>query len=378
MNTRFKYGILCALICAPGVATSAQAAAGNYPDHPVRVIVPFPQGGLDASSEQGSRLRDANVRESDAAPVLLAQASAPATKYPDHPVRVIVPFPPGGGNDILARAMSARLTEAMGEQFVVDNRGGAGGLIGGQLAATADPDGYTLFLGSMGGLAHNPALRPNLPYNPARDFAGVTLLATSPFIVVVHPAVAATNVRELIALARAKPGTLNYGSAGVASSLHMTGELFKHVTKINIVHVAYKGTAPALTDLLAGQVQIMFSTMPPPLPFVKSGKLRALAVTTAKRSKTVPDVPTVAESGVPGFEVQNWQGIVVPAKTPRAIVDRLNREMVKILTQPSLAEVFGTQGLDPVGNTPAQFDKLIRAEIDKWTELVKAAGIHVD
>src|SRR5476649_625112 len=175
-----------------------------------------------------------------------------AANYPDHPVRVIVPFPPGGGNDILARAMSARLTETMGQQFVVDNRGGAGGLIGGQLAATADPDGYTLFLGSMGGLAHNPALRPNLPYNPARDFAGGTLLATSPFLVVVHPAVAATNVRELIALARAKPGTLNYGSAGVASSLHMTGELFKHVTKINIVHVAYKGTAPALTDLLAG------------------------------------------------------------------------------------------------------------------------------
>ena len=274
--------------------------------------------------------------------------------------------------------MSARLTESMGQQFVVDNRGGAGGLIGGQLAATADPDGYTLFLGSMGGLAHNPALRPNLPYNPARDFAGITLLATSPFILVVYPAVPANTVQELLALARAKPGTLNYGSAGVASSLHMTGELFKHVTKINIVHVAYKGTAPALTDLLAGQVQMVFSTMPPPLPFVKSGKLRAIGVTTAKRSKAVPDVPTIAESGVPGFEVQNWQGIVVQSKTPRAIVDRLNREMVKILAQPSLVEVFGAQGLDPVGNTPAEFDKLIRAEIDKWTQLVKAAGIKVD
>ena len=298
--------------------------------------------------------------------------------YPDHPVRVIVPFPPGGGNDILARAMSARLSESMRQQFVVDNRGGAGGLIGGQIAATSDPDGYTLFLGSMGGLAHNPALRPNLPYSPGHDFAGVTLLATSPFILVVYPGVPANNVQELLALARAKPGTLNYGSAGVASSLHMTGELFKHVTKINIVHVAYKGTAPALTDLLAGQVQMVFSTMPPPLPFVKNGKLRALGVTTAKRSKAAPDLPTVAESGVPGFEVQNWQGVVVPAKTPRAIVDRLNREMVKILAQPSLVEVFGTQGLDPVGNSPAQFDKLIRAEIDKWTALVKAAGIKVD
>ncbi len=305
-------------------------------------------------------------------------AHAQTGTYPDRPVRIIVPFPPGGGNDILARAMGARLAEALGQQIIIDNRGGAGGLIGGQIAATADPDGYTLFLGSMGGLAHNPALRPNLPYSPARDFAGVTLLATSPFILVVYPGVPANNVQELLALARAKPGTLNYGSAGVASSLHMTGELFKHVTKINIVHVAYKGTAPALTDLLAGQVQMVFSTMPPPLPFVKSGKLRALGVTSAKRSKAAPDVPTIAESGVPGFEVQNWQGIVVPAKTPRAIVERLNREMIKILAQPGLVEVFGTQGLDPAGNTPAQFDKLIRAEIEKWTALVKAAGIKVD
>ena len=309
---------------------------------------------------------------------LASQAATAAETYPNHPVRVIVPFPPGGGNDILARAISARLTETLGQQFIVDNRGGAGGLIGGQIAATSDADGYTLFLGSMGGLAHNPALRPNLPYNPVRDFAGVTLLVTSPFILVVHPGLPANSVRELIALARAKPGTLNYGSAGVASSLHMTGELFKHVTKINIVHVAYKGTAPALTDLVAGQVQMVFSTMPPPLPFVKSGKLRALGVTTARRSKAAPDVPTIAESGVPGFEVENWQGIVAPAKTPRAIIERLNREMVKVLAQPAMIEVFGTQGLDPVGNTPAQFDKLIRAEIEKWTRLVKAAGIHVD
>ena len=309
-----------------------------------------------------------------------AQAATPgaAGKYPDHPVRVIVPFPPGGGNDLLARAMSTRLTESLGQQFIVDNRGGAGGLIGGQLAATADPDGYTLFLGSMGSLAHNPALRPNLPYKPARDFSGVTLLVTSPFILVVYPGVPAANVRELLALARAKPGTLNFGSAGVASSLHMTGELFKHATKINIVHVAYKGTAPALTDLLAGQVQMVFSTIAPALPFVKTGKLRALGVTTSYRAKAAPDVPTIAEAGVPGFEVQNWQGIVAPAKTPRAIIDTLNREMVRILAQPAMTEMFSTQGLDPVGNTPAQFDKLIRAEIDKWTALVKAAGIKVD
>ncbi|MEO7726941.1 MAG: tripartite tricarboxylate transporter substrate binding protein [Burkholderiales bacterium] len=307
-----------------------------------------------------------------------AGAANVADKYPDHPVRVIVPFPPGGGNDLLARAMSTRLTESLGQQFIVDNRGGAGGLIGGQLAATADPDGYTLFLGSMGSLAHNPALRPNLPYKPARDFAGVTLLVTSPFILVVHPGVAATNVRELLALARAKPGTLNFGSAGVASSLHLTGELFKYTTKINIVHVAYKGTAPALTDLIAGQVQMVFSTIAPALPLVKGGKLRALGVTTAQRTKGAPDIPTIAEAGVAGFAVENWQGIVAPAKTPRAIVDKLNRELVKIIAQPAIVEMFTHQGLDAVGNTPAQFDKLIRAEIDKWTALVKAAGIHVD
>ena len=305
-------------------------------------------------------------------------AATAADKYPDHPVRVIVPFPPGGGNDLLARAMSTRLTESLGQQFVVDNRGGAGGLIGGQLAATADPDGYTLFLGSMGSLAHNPALRPDLPYKPVRDFAGVTLLVTSPFILVVHPGVAATNVRELLALARAKPGALNFGSAGVASSLHLTGELFKHTTNINIVHVAYKGTAPALTDLIAGQVQMVFSTIAPALPLVKSGKLRALGVSTAQRTKGAPDIPTIAEAGVAGFAVENWQGIVAPAKTPRAIVDKLNRELVKITAQPAIIDMFTNQGLDAVGNTPAQFDKLIRAEIDKWTALVKAAGIKVD
>jgi tripartite-type tricarboxylate transporter receptor subunit TctC len=306
------------------------------------------------------------------------QAATPADNYPNHPVRIIVPFPPGGGNDLLARAMATRLTESLGQQYVVDNRGGAGGLIGGQLAATADPDGYTLFLGSMGSLAHNPALRPDLPYKPVRDFAGVTLLVTSPFILVVHPGLAATNVRELLALARAKPGTLNFGSAGVASSLHLTGELFKFTTKIDIVHVAYKGTAPALTDLIAGQVQMVFSTIAPALPLVKSGKFRALGVTTAQRTKGAPEIPTIAESGVPGFAVENWQGIVAPAKTPRAIVEKLNRELVKIVAQPAIVDMFTNQGLDAVGNTPAAFDKLIRAEIDKWTALVKAAGIKVD
>ena len=328
-----------------------------------------------------------NTKSGMLSPVALACAAAiaialfthaQAATYPDRPVRLIVPFPPGGGNDILARAVGQRLGEALGQQVIVDNRGGAGGIIGGQIAATADADGYTLFLGSMGSLAHNPALRPNNPYDPPRDFSAVSLLANSPFILVVNPGLPANSVRELLALARAKPGTLNFGSAGTGSSLHMTGELFKYTTGVNIVHVPYKGTAPALTDLMAGQVQMVFSTMPPPLPHVKTGKLRALGVTSLKRAKVAPDVPTIAEAGVTGFQVENWQGIVVPAKTPRAIVDRLNREIIKVLALPAMIDVLGTQGLDAAGNTPAQFDALIRSEIDKWKKLVQATGIRVD
>jgi tripartite-type tricarboxylate transporter receptor subunit TctC len=310
--------------------------------------------------------------------LLLAPAHAQRTPYPERPVRLIVPFPPGGGNDILARAVGQRLAESLRQQIIVDNRGGAGGMLGGQIAATADPDGYTLFLGSMGSLAHNPALRANNPYDPPRDFAAVSLLATSPFLLAVHPAVSARTVGELLALARARPGALNYASAGTGSSLHMTAELFKHAAGVNIVHIAYKGTAPALVELLAGQVQMIFSTMPPVLPHVKAGRLRALGVTTTARAKVAPEIPTIAESGVPGFEVQNWQGIVAPRKTPVPIVDQLNREILKVLAAQAMIEVLATQGLDPAGTTPAQFDKLIREEIDRWRKLVKAAGIRID
>jgi tripartite-type tricarboxylate transporter receptor subunit TctC len=309
---------------------------------------------------------------------LIVPAYAQRASYPDRPIRLIVPFPPGGGNDILARAVGQRLAQPLGQQVVVDNRGGAGGMLGGQIAATSDPDGYTLFLGSMGSLAHNPALRTNNPYDPPRDFAAVSMLATSAFLLAVHPGVPARSVQELLALARAKPGALNYASAGAGSSLHMTGELFKHAAGVNIVHIAYKGTGPALVDLLAGQVQMIFSTMPPVLPHLKTGKLRALGVTTAARAKAAQEVPTIAESGVPGFEVQNWQGIVVPKKTPGVIVDRLNGEILKVLAAPAMIEVLGAQGLDAAGGTPAQFDKLIREEIVKWRKLVQAAKIKAD
>ena len=225
-----------------------------------------------------------------ALPVVAAQAQS--ANYPNRPMRLIVPFPPGGGNDILARAVGARLTEVMGQQVIVDNRAGAGGMLGAQIAASADPDGYTLFLGSVGNLAHNPALRPKLPYDPLRDFAPVSLLATSPFMAVVYPQLPAKNLKELIALAKAKPGSLNMGSAGIASSLHLTGELFEHTTGIDLVHIPFKGTAPALVELMTGQIHVMFSTMPPALTQVRAGKVRALAVTSPQRSPAAPDVPT--------------------------------------------------------------------------------------
>ncbi|HTD90491.1 MAG TPA: tripartite tricarboxylate transporter substrate-binding protein, partial [Burkholderiales bacterium] len=270
-----------------------------------------------------------------------------------------------------------KFAESFGQQVIIDNRGGAGGMVGGQIAATSDPNGYTLFLGSLGSLAHNPALRVNNPYDPPRDFAAVSLLATSAFILVAHPA-APASVKDLLAAARAKPGALNYGSAGTGSSLHLTGELFKYTAGVNITHVAYKGTAPAITELMAGQVQVMFSTMPPPLPHVKSGKLRALGVTSARRAKVVSETPTIAEAGVPGFEVENWQGIVVPAKTPVAIIEHLRRETAKLLTQPAMIGMLATQGLEAANASPAEFDKLIRTEIDKWRKLVQVANIRVE
>lgn len=298
--------------------------------------------------------------------------------FPDRPLRLIVPFPPGGGNDTLARIVGQRMSETVGQQVVVDNRGGAGGVIGATLAASAAPDGYTLFLGSLGNLAHNPALKADLPYNPPRDFAPISLLATSAFMLAVHPTVAAKSVRELVALAKASPGKLNYASAGSGSSLHMTAELFKYATATDIVHVPYKGTGPAITDLIAGRVQLIFSTMPPVLPHVKSGKLRALGVTTAKRSAAAPDIPTIAESGVTGFDVANWQGMLSPARTAVPIVAKLNRIVHRSLDAPGMSEALAGQGLESAASTAALFADLIKSEIAKYTQVVKAAGIQAD
>ncbi|RPJ47397.1 MAG: tripartite tricarboxylate transporter substrate binding protein [Betaproteobacteria bacterium] len=310
-----------------------------------------------------------------AAPAL---AQGTAAGYPNKSLRLIVPFPPGGGNDILARTLGQRLAEVVSQQVVVDNRGGAGGALGATIAANGTPDGYTLFLGSVGNLAQNPALKPNLPYNPVRDFAPAALVATSSFILAVHPSVQAKSVQELIALAKASPGKLNYASAGTGSSLHMAGELFKYATATDMLHVPYKGTGPAMADLVSGRVQLIFSTMPPALPQIKSGKLRALGVTTAKRAAAAPEVPTIAESGVKGFNVSNWQGVLAPAKTPAAIVQKLNQDILAALRLPGMTEALAAQGLEPAGGKPEEFGALIKSEITKYTQVVKAAKISVD
>jgi len=305
-------------------------------------------------------------------------AQTAAQETPAKPMRLIVPFPPGGGNDILGRTVAQHLSQVRGQQIIVDNRGGAGGLIGAELAAHAAPDGYTIFLASIGNLAFTPALQPKLPYDPIKDFAPVTRLATSAFLLVVNPAVAAKSVKELIALAKAKPGSLNYASAGQGSSLHLTAEIFKLATGTDLVHVAYKGSAPALTDLIAGQVQIMFGTMPATLPQAKSGKLRALGVSGAKRAAAAPEVPTIAEGGVPGFEVLNWYGITLPAGTPQPLVRKLNQDLLIALATPAMLESFNTQGLEAAGGTPAEFAGFIKSEITKYAKVVKAANIRAE
>ena len=297
--------------------------------------------------------------------------------YPSKPVRMIVPFPPGGGNDILARTVSQRLTDVVQQQIIVDNRGGAGGALGAQIAANAAPDGYTLFLGSVGNLAQNPVLQAKPGYDPLRDFAPVTLLATSVFVLAVNNAVPAKSVQELIALAKAKPGLLNYASAGNGSSLHLAAEIFKHATATNIVHVPYKGATPAFTDMIAGQVQMIITTMPAALPHIRSGKVRALGTSGRKRAAVLPEVPTIADT-VPGYEVLNWQGITVPAKTPAAIVQVLHAKLVAALKMPGMNEALFAQGLDAAGAGPEEFGALIKSELAKYGRVVKAAGIRAE
>lgn len=303
---------------------------------------------------------------------------ASAQAYPARAVRMIVPFPPGGPNDILGRVVAQKASESLGQQIIVDNRGGAGGIIGTEAAAKAAPDGYTLLLSGTAALSINPSLHAKLPYDPVKDFAPISLLATAPSILIVHPALPVKTVKEFIALAKRKPGALNYASAGIGTPPHLAGELFKSTAGINITHVPYKGGGPALTDLLAGQVELYFSGISSAIPLIKDGRVKAIAVTSAKRSSIMPEMPTIAESGLPGYEVGNWYAILGPAGLPREIVSRVNTEIVKALKSPDTRRRVLELGADPVGSSPEQLAIHMKAEIAKWAKVIKAAGIKAE
>lgn len=307
----------------------------------------------------------------------LAQQQRTADAYPDRPIRFIVPFAPGGGNDMIARAVGQKLTEAWGHQVVVDNRPGAGGNIAGGIAARAVPDGYTLFLLNSANLIA-PSLYRRIAYNPIRDFAPITLMVSSPFVIVVHPDTPIRSVGDLIALAKSRPGTLTYASGGNGSSSHLAAEQLALFAGIKLVHVPYKGAAPAFIDLLAGQVTMYFSGLLPAMPHLKAGRIRALAATGLRRSKVLPDLPTVVEAGVPNYEAAVTYGVVTTAKTPPQIVDKLHAEIVRILNQPEIRERLESQGTDVVVSTPAEYAREIETEIAKWARVVKASGASVD
>ncbi len=313
------------------------------------------------------------------AAIAAAFAAANAfAQYPAKPLRLIVPFAAGGGNDNVARLVGKRLADSLGQPVVIDNRPGAGGVLGAELAAKAAPDGYTLFLGGVGSHAINPNLHERVPYDAIRDFAPIVLLASAPLILVVHPSVPAGSIREFIALARSKPGEFNYASNGNGSSSHLAAVMFDAMAGVSMVHVPYKGLSPALTDLLSGRVQLMFSSVVAILPHAKAGKLRGLAVTAGKRLSSMPELPTVAEAGLTGYEASSWYGVLAPAGTPGEIIAKLNSEMVKALEQPEVRNSLLAEGAEPVGGTPEQFAAHIRSEIERLGKLIREAKIRIE
>ena len=301
-----------------------------------------------------------------------------AQAYPSKPIRLIVPFAAGGGNDAVARLVGKRLADSLGQPVLVDNRPGAGGVVGAELAAKSAPDGYTLFLGGVGSHAINPNLHRKLPYDPVRDFAPVELLAQAPLVLVVHPSVPARDIAEFIAYARANPGRLNFASNGNGSSSQLAAVMFDTMAGVDMVHVPYKGLSPALADLLSGQVQLMFSSVVAILPHIKAGKLRGLATTGAKRLASLPELPTIAESGLPGYEASSWYGILAPAGTPRDIVARLNAELGKALDQPEVRASLIAEGAEPAGGSPEAFAAHIRSEMERLGKLIRDANIRLE
>jgi tripartite-type tricarboxylate transporter receptor subunit TctC len=305
-------------------------------------------------------------------------AAAPSGVYPAKSIRFVVPFTPGGSADIFARAIGQKMSDAWGQQVVIDNRGGSAGIMGSEIAAKAPADGHTLMMGITANIAINPGLYPKLPYDPVRDFAPVTLVAAAPYAMLVTPSLPAKSVVEFIALAKAKPGQVNYASTGSGSAGHLTGALFGSMAGVKIVHVPYKNIGSTLVDIMAGQVQMMFVGIVSAQPHIKAGKLRAIGISGAHRSRLMPELPTVAESGVRGFEVTGWYGVFVPAATPRAIVIALYREIVRILHLPDVGERLSGEGAELIGNTPDEFAAYIKSEIAKWSSAIKISGARPD
>jgi len=310
------------------------------------------------------------------APPALSQGASPG--YPSRPLRLVIPWPPTGTVDILGRTLGQKLSEQLGQPVVVDNRAGANGIIGSDAAAKAPADGYTLLVDNITGHAINASLQSKLPFDSLRDFAHVSLLASVPDGIVALPSLPARNVRELIALAKAQPGKLTYASFGIGSSAHLAGELFKGMAGVDLLHVPYKGGAPAIADLLAGQVSIYIPVLPSVVSLVKSDRLRLLAVTGARRSPAMPDVPTVAESGLPGFEASNWFGLMLPAGAPAEAIARLNAETAKALQAPDVREKLGALGMEIQSSSPQEFTALLKGEIEKWAKVVKTSGAKAD
>lgn len=299
--------------------------------------------------------------------------------YPEKPIRMVTPFPAGSITDIIARPLAAKLNEAWNAVVIVDNRAGAGGNIAGDLVAKAAPDGYTLLIGSTGPVVVNGLLLAKMPYDTQRAFAPITLAATAGLILVMHPSIPAKNVRELVALGKNRPGQLTYGSSGNGSTTHLAGALFTSMTGVQMIHVPYKGGSPAYTiDLISGRLELAFASLAPVIPHVKTGRLRALGVTTGKRDAQFPDVPTIAESGVAGYDMSSWYGVLATAGTPQAVIDKLSSELTRILALTDVRSQYLTGGLHAVSSTPAQFAAFIRAEHEKWAEVIKAAGIRAE
>ncbi len=308
---------------------------------------------------------------------LLAAAGAWAARYPERPLRLVVPYSAGGSTDTVARLISPRLSELLGQQVVLDNRTGAGTIIGTEIVAHSAPDGYTLLMATPP-LAVNPSLYAKVPYVLERDFVAVTNVAGSSNLLVVHPSVPAATTRELIALLKAAPGKYNYGSSGIGGAAHLAMALFANMAGVDVVHVPYKGGAPAVMDLVAGRHSLMMANLTTAQPNIRAGRLRGLGIGTKARSALFPELPTIAESGVPGYEANNWNGVVVPARTPRAVIELLQREIVAVLKESAVTERMAAAGLEPIGDTPDQFARYLKAEAEKWGRLVKSAGIKAD